>query len=148
MPIDENKQINIVIVGGGFGGIRCALDLASKKLPNVKIRLITDRPYFDYHAALYRLVSGRSPMEAYIKLSEIFDGTEVEICIDKVTSIDTEKQTASSESDLNYYYDFLVVAVGGQASYFGILGIEEYSFSLKNINDAIRLRKHLENLLI
>jgi NADH dehydrogenase FAD-containing subunit len=43
--------MNITIVGGGFGGVKAALELA-KESTNV-ITLITDKPDFQYYPALY-----------------------------------------------------------------------------------------------
>ena len=69
----------IVIVGGGFGGVRAALDL-SKKFPkglpveqaDAKIILISDKQHFEYYPALYKVASGLSPLEVCIPLAEIF----------------------------------------------------------------------------
>ena len=62
----------IAIVGGGFGGIRCALGLAKLDLPGTHIQLISNKPNFEYYASLYRIVAGGSPWEVSIPLSEIF----------------------------------------------------------------------------
>ncbi len=62
------KEHRVIIVGGGFGGIRCALDLAKNKPPHLKITLISDSTHFEYHAALYRVVTGRYPLEVCIPL--------------------------------------------------------------------------------
>lgn len=138
----------VLIIGAGFGGIRCALDLDAKKIPNLKIRLISNTHYFDYHAALYRLVSGRSPLEACIPLSEIFAGTSVELCYDTAHEVDLDLSVVYGEDKIKYEYDFLVLAVGGEATYFGIPGIQENSYTLKTANDALKLRKHLEDTLV
>lgn len=137
----------VLIIGAGFGGIRCALDLAAKKIPNLKIRLISNTHYFDYHAALYRLVSGRSPLEACIPLTEIFAGTSVELCYDTAKDVDLDLSIVTGEDNIKYEYDFLVLGVGGEATFFKIPGIKENSYTLKTANDALKLRKHLEETL-
>ena len=81
---------NIVICGGGFGGIKCALELEQLFIHNKEFRiiLITDSSHFEYHAALYRLVTGSSPLETCIPLKDIFENKKVEIKISKIKDID------------------------------------------------------------
>ncbi|MFZ5424584.1 MAG: NAD(P)/FAD-dependent oxidoreductase [Patescibacteria group bacterium] len=136
----------VIIVGGGFGGIKCALDLSSKHLSNTKIILISDKSHFEYHAALYRVVAGSSPLEVCIPLNDIFKGKNVEVITDKVLSIDLEKNTMCGQSDCTYSYDYLVLALGSETAYFDIPGLQENSFGMKSINEALRLNKHLHNV--
>ena len=65
-----NKRI--LIVGGGFGGIKAGLELSKKNLTDTTITLISDKPHFEYHALLYRVLTGHSPLEVCIPLFEIF----------------------------------------------------------------------------
>lgn len=145
MSIIDEKQI--LIVGGGFGGVWCALDLAKKKLPNAKIRLISNEKHFDYHAALYRLVGGRSPLETYIPLYDIFKGRDVEVCEDTVTSINFDDNCMYGESGAVYKYDYLVLAVGSKTAYYNISGVEKRAFGMRSVNDALKLRKHLHEII-
>ncbi len=64
--------MNITIVGGGFGGIKTALELA--KDSNAQITLITDKPDFQYYPALYGAATGRSHLESWVPLDTIFSG--------------------------------------------------------------------------
>jgi len=50
------REKKILILGGGFGGMRAALDLAAKKLPDTKITLISDKSHFECHPALKTVV--------------------------------------------------------------------------------------------
>ena len=50
------REKKILIWGGGFGGMRAALDLAAKKLPDTKITLISDKSHFECHPALKTVV--------------------------------------------------------------------------------------------
>ncbi len=58
--------MNVVVVGGGFGGVKTALELSNK--PSVKVTLITACTNFEYHGALYRSATGHSPLEVVIPL--------------------------------------------------------------------------------
>ena len=138
----ENSK-KIVIVGGGFGGIRAALDLAGKQLPNAKIILINDKPHFEYHPALYRVVTGQSPLEVCIPLREIFIGKNVEILEDTIIKVNLKEKLLKGSSDSHYSFDFLILALGSETAYFNIPGLKEFSFGFKSINEALRLKKHL-----
>ena len=136
----------IVIVGGGFGGVKCALDLARKKIPNAKIILISNRTYFEYTPALYRVVTGKSPMGAGLPLRDIFKNKNVEVLIDTIVRVDLNGKTLEGISGSNYFFDFLVLALGSETTYFNIPGLKELSFGFKSINESLKLKKHLHNL--
>ncbi len=138
-----DKETTIMIVGGGFGGIRAALELAKKNLLNVRIVLISDKPNFEYNPALYRYVTGNSAIEVCIPLSEIFLGTSVEVIEDKIIALDKTKQKVVGVSGQEYMYDQLVLALGSETIYFGIPGLKENSFGMKSVAEALRLKEQI-----
>jgi NADH dehydrogenase len=142
----ENKKYGekkIVIAGGGFGGIRSALALEAKRLRGVKIILVSQTPHFEYAAALYRVVTGRSPLEVCIPLREIFAGKNVEVAEDEIVAIDPAGKSMRGASGSHYRYDYAIAAFGSETAYFGIPGLRERSFGFKSIPQALRLKKHL-----
>ena len=140
----ETKRI--VIAGGGFAGIRAALDLEKQNLQNAKITLISKAPHFEYHAALYRVVTGRNPLEVCIPLSEIFKNKNVEIIEDEIQKIDLKNKMLSGKSGSKYKYTFLLLSLGSETSYFDIPGLEKLSFGLKSTSEALELKRHLHQL--
>lgn len=137
----------IYIVGAGFGGVRTALDLAKKKLPNVKIILVSNKPHFEYHAALYRVVAGTSPLEVCVPLREIFSDTPVDLVQDKIQSIDLKKRQLHGQNGQIYAFDYLVLGLGSENAFYHIPGLEENAFRLKSIQDALALKRHLHEVL-
>lgn len=134
--------MRVVIVGGGFGGVRTAIKLAGKK--GFDVKLISDKPYFEYHAAMYRAATGRSPMEVAIPLKKFFTSkTNVEVVEDKIVKINPKIQQIVGKGGSRYEYDSLVISTGSITQYFGIKGLERYSFGIKSINEALRLKRHL-----
>jgi len=133
----------IVIVGGGFGGIRAALCLLRKRLPNTTVTLISDKPHFEYHPALYRFVTGNSPVEVCIPLQEIFEGSAVEIVEAHVASLDREHKQVVDAEGVAYTYDHLILALGSETTYFGIPGLKEHSFGMKTVAEALRLKAQI-----
>lgn len=134
---------SIVIVGGGFGGISCAQALADKLSGTAKVTLISDRPHFEYYAALYRVAAGGSPLEVSVPLEDAFAGKDIRVVQDRITSVDVASRLLQGEGGEEYSYDHLVLALGSESSFFGIPGVEGGTFTLKSLEDAMKLKRHL-----
>ena len=132
----------VVIVGGGFAGVKCALELSNH--PRFEVTLITPHTRFEYHGAMYRSATGRSPLEVVVPMSEIFaQATNVQVVLDSIAELQPESKSVLGESGRNYRYDTLVMSVGYVVNYFGIEGMAQNSESMYSIADAIKLRHRL-----
>lgn len=137
----------ILILGAGFGGVRAALDLAKFKMEKVHITIISDKHHFGYTPALYKLATGRSPMETCIPLGQIFENkTNVTFVVDSIVGGSIEEKVIIGLSGSRYKYDYLILALGAETSYFGIPGIKEHSFALKSVYTALRLKNHIHKM--
>lgn len=146
LRMNSTPKRKVVIVGAGFGGIRAALDLAKKKIPNLQITLINDKPHFEYTPALYRIVTGKSPLEVCIPLREIFKGKNIDLIEDTIVEVDLNQKQLKDISGSRYSYDYLILALGSETAYFNISGLKEFSFGFKSITQALRLKNHLHDL--
>ncbi len=135
---------SILILGGGFAGVQAALSLARKKGLDASVRLIDPKTYFEYHAALYRFVTGKSPMETCLPYRDIFDGTDVDVVRDRVVKINLDAKKVEGVSGSHYQYDTLLLALGSETSYFGIQGIQQYSYGMKSADEALKLTMHID----
>lgn len=134
--------MNITIVGGGFGGVKAALTLAKNK--RARITLITDKPDFQYYPALYGTATGKSHLQAWIALGEIFaHHNNVDIVIDTVTKLDKTAKTITGTSGNIYAYNKLILALGSVTTYFGIPGLNDYAYGIKSHDEISRLKQHL-----
>lgn len=140
------KEKKVVIVGAGFGGVRTALDLAKWNLHNVKVILITHKPHFEYHAALYRVVTGSSPLEVCVPLREVFEKTTVELVEDTIQSVDLKQQRLIGQEGQVYTYDYVVLGLGSETAFFSIPGLKEYAYGLKSIHEALALNRHFHEV--
>lgn len=137
----------VVIVGGGFAGVCAALRLANK--PGIDVQLITPENYFQYHAALYRSATGRSPLEVAIPLREFFEyAKNIDVCTDMVKTLNETKKQVTGLSGSFYQYDELLLALGNNTAYYGIKGLERYSYGVKGVQEALKLKRHLHDHLI
>lgn len=137
---------NIVIAGAGFGGIRAALQLATSK--DCSVTVIADRDTFRYYPALYATATGHAHEESVIPLSEMFKGREnITFSQDTLEQIDVQGKRIQGSSGTWYAFDSLIVALGMVTNYFGIEGLEEFSFGIKSIEEVDRLKDHLHTAL-
>lgn len=134
--------MNITIVGGGFGGVKAALELA-KESTNV-ITLITDKPDFQYYPALYGAATGRSHLESWVPLDVIFSGKKnISVTYDTIETIDPTTKVLVGKSGATYAYETCIMALGTVTTYFGIEGLETYSFGIKSAAEIEKLKDHV-----
>ena len=64
------QKTRVLILGGGFGGVKTALELADND--RFSVLLISDQTNFRYYPALFHAATGGSPLASSIPLKEIF----------------------------------------------------------------------------
>lgn len=134
--------MKVTVVGGGFGGVKTALELAKNKKNH--ITLISDKPDFQYYPALYGTATGHSHLQSWVPLGKIFaNRPNVDVIIDAAVKIDPKKKTIKGESGKLYEYNLLVLALGSITTYFGIKGLDTYSYGIKSAEEIQALKRHL-----
>lgn len=144
--MEPGTQARVLIVGAGFAGVRLAQRL-SKWPERFAVTLMSDRPCFEYYPTLYRVVVGYSARPTAIPLEQVFVGTSVQLLFEPLKEVHREAKVAVSQTGQSISYDYLVLALGGQTTFYDIPGLAERSFSFKGLHDAQRLRDHLHGAL-
>src|SRR5581483_5201194 len=85
---------------------------------------------------------------AQIPLTEILGGKGVKIEKGTAKKLDRETKTVKTSPGNSYKFDVLVVALGVVTNYFGIKGLEKYSYGIKSQAEAKRLRDHIHKQLV
>ena len=136
----------VVVVGGGMAGVACAAELGRK---GVDVLLIDQHDYLQFQPLLYQVASSQLPAEDVARpFSAVFaDHPSVTVVQSSVTAIDFATRRVTTEDDTYEGIDYLVLAAGAQANFFGVAGADEHSFPLYSVADAERLRLHLHGLL-
>lgn len=137
---------HIVILGGGYGGLLTALT-ARKHLSEqeAQITVINKIPSHQIVTELHRLaVGGLDERNVALPLSKLLKGKSVNLVIDTVQSIDLKQKQIRLAGGSTTSYDNLVIALGSETAFFGIPGLQEYSLTLKSVEDANRVRAHVE----
>lgn len=139
------KKQNVLIVGGGFGGVKAALELSEDR--RFKITLISDRDSFRYYPTLYHTATGGLKRQSTIPLSELFADRTIDFVQGEAVMIDRQTKTISLKDKRKYTYDTLILGLGVVTNYFGIPGMQEFSFSIKSIEEAVRFKNHVHDQL-
>jgi NADH dehydrogenase len=126
----------VVILGGGFGGLFTALEIAG----SADVTLVSDADHFLFTPMLYEYLSGE--VEAWHiapRYSELLD-ENVHSVRSAATGIDLKSQTISLANKQSLNYDVLVLALGGISNYVGVEGAEENSLPFRKLDHADNLR--------
>ena len=139
-----DKQARILIIGGGFGGLFTALDLAGV----AEVTLVSSEDHFLFKPMLYEYLSGE--VEAWHiapHYKELLD-ERVQFIQGEVTDVDTAARKATIAGWAEpMAYDVLVVAVGGVTNYARVEGAEEHAFPFRSLADADALRNRMIDTL-
>ncbi len=139
------RKTRALIVGGGFGGVKTALMLSGSD--RFEVTVLSAEPNFHYYPTLYHTATGGAHAQSSIPLDQLFKGKPIQLIQDTAEKLDRKKRTLTARSGKKYEYDILVLALGSIPNYFGIQGIEEYSFSISTPDNARKFKNHLHQQL-
>jgi NADH:ubiquinone reductase (H+-translocating) len=137
------SKAHVVIVGGGFAGITCARKLA--KSDDVRVTLIDKNNYHQFQPLLYQLATAElSTPDVATSLRYCLRGhPNVDVKMQEVTAADPKTRTVTTREGESYQGDFLVLAAGSQANFFGTTGAKENAYPLYSLEEAQRLRSRI-----
>jgi NADH dehydrogenase len=145
MP-DEKYKHRVVIVGGGFAGLGCAVKLADQD--DVHVTLIDRNNYHQFQPLLYQVATSQlAGTDIAHSLRDVFDDQDnVDVHLADITGVDTTTRTVTTSDGESWTGDALVIAAGSQPNFFGTAGAPEHSFPLYSLDDATRLRSRILGL--
>jgi NADH:quinone reductase (non-electrogenic) len=138
----NSKSIpRVVIVGAGFGGINAARKLVHAP---VQVTVVDRRNHHTFQPLLYQVATaGLSPGEIATPIRSIFRSDKnVEVLMAEVIGFDLDRRIVETP-EVNVPYDYLIVAAGASHAYFGHDEWEPFAPGLKNLEDAIEIRRRL-----
>ena len=140
---NQDSKAHVVIVGGGFAGLACARKLA--KNDDVRVTLIDKRNYHQFLPLLYQLATAElatGDVATSIRHS-LRRHPNVDVKMLEVTAVNPRTRTVTTREGESYEGDFLVLAAGSQANFFGTQGAEQNAFPLYAVEEAQRLRSRI-----
>ncbi len=134
----------MLIVGGGFAGLGCALEFA-KLAGDVRVTLIDRHNYHQFQPLFYQLATSQlSANDVSFPLRRICrDDVNIDIKLAEVDKVDPQSRTVHTKEGATYQADYLVLAAGSQANFFHIPGADSNTFPLYSLSDAERLRSRI-----
>jgi NADH:ubiquinone reductase (H+-translocating) len=134
---------HVVIVGGGFAGLSCARKLASH--PDIRITLIDKNNFQQFQPLLYQVATAvLAPSNAAFSLRNVLRRhSNVDVKLGEVVSVDLKTRTAETAEGQKYQGDYLVLAAGSQANFFGTPGADKHAYPLYSLHDAELLRSRI-----
>ncbi|WP_322014640.1 FAD-dependent oxidoreductase [Paraburkholderia sp. J12] len=138
-PLDSSP--NVVIVGGGFGGIATVQGLRNSRC---RITLIDQRNHHLFQPLLYQIATAAlSPSDIATPIRSLFRGQgNVRVRLGQATGIDTDTREVKIGAT-RVKFDYLVLATGARHSYFGKDDWAPYAPGLKSVEDATSIRSRL-----
>ena len=135
-------MLNVVVIGGGFGGLKFLQRARSSK---IQFTLIDKQNHHLFQPLLYQVATAvLSPANIAFPIRRMFKNFKnVKVILDEATDINRKDKTVTISSGEKIKYDQLVVSTGSRHSYFGNDDWSEYSNGLKGINDALQIRERL-----
>lgn len=152
----------ILILGAGFGGVRCALDLAKSGSKDLEIAVVDKNDYHTFQPALYEVASSfyigannpqRQRFEyqkikhsAAVPLAAVFKGKNIKFIQAEAQNVDVASKKVAFTSGETINFDYLVLALGSETNYFGIPHLSEKSYPLKTVEDALNIKCEIDEL--
>lgn len=143
----------ILILGGGFAGVECCLKLESYFANNsdIEITMVSEDNFILFTPMLPQVASGTietrhivTPIRTLINKTKFYEA--------KIKHIDPHGKSVTlygtnENRGMILHYDFLIVALGSKTNFFGMKNVEENSYQMNTINDAIILRNRIIDLM-
>ncbi len=148
----RNKK-KVVILGGGFAGVECARQLESEfgNDPEIELVMVSEDNFLLFTPMLPQVASGMIetrhivfPIRTICKKTKFYEGRIKNI--DPYGKLVTLWGTGDKRS-ISIHYDFLIIALGSETNFFGMIDVEKNAYTMKTLNDAVVLRNRIIDML-
>jgi len=157
---EASLRSDIVIVGGGAGGLELACKLG-RKLGPTKVTLVDSRLYHIWKPSLHEVAAGTLDIhQEGLSYAMLAHDNGFNFVLGPMTGLDAANQAieigavmSATEHDevlpaRRLAYTSLVIAIGSTSNYFGVPGAQEHSISLNATEDAERFRLRMLRLML
>lgn len=141
-----DRRHRVVIVGAGFGGLAAAKELRASP---VDVEIIDANNFHLFQPFLYQVATaGLDTDDVAHAVRGVFRRQRnVNVQMATVVGVDLDRKSLTVERGTGTTdevgFDSLVLAAGAVSTTFGIDGVEEHAIALKNLDDALELRRNV-----
>ena len=131
----------VVIIGAGFGGLESAKVLQGEP---TAVTLVDCQNHQLFQPLLYQVATaGLSPGDISYPTRAVFREDKLtNVLLAEATTVDLDdKRVRLADGELRY--DYLILATGARHSYFGNTEWEKFAPGLKNLRDALEIRRRI-----
>lgn len=139
--VTDTSLPHVVVLGGGFGGLRAVRALA--RAP-VRVTLIDRANHHVFQPLMYQVAGATlagpdiaAPLRHIVRRQN-----NVMVLMEEVSDIDADARTVRA-GDQKIHYDYLIVATGSTHAYFGHDDWARYASGLKTMDDALAIRRRI-----
>ncbi len=138
---DSGSTARILVVGGGFAGLSAMEAMAHW---DASVTLLDRNPYSTFQPLLYQVATaGLTASDVAYPLAAVSRRHKARFRRGELAGIDAAGRRALLADGTQFDYDYLILATGVSAAYFGVTGAAEHSLSLYTRHDAVVLRDRL-----
>lgn len=136
---------NIIILGGGYGGLRVIQRLLAANLSDaIRLTLVERMPHHCLKTEYYALAAG-TVSDADVRVDFPTD-PRLTIIHGEVTDIDLKHKQIAIKDQEPLTYDYLVIGLGSVDKYHGVPGADEHTLSIQSINRTRKTYQVLNSL--
>lgn len=136
----------IVVLGAGYGGLTTVVGLKkSLNYNEAEVVLVNQNPYHYVTTKLHEPAAGTlDPERTRVDLRPVLDDKKITFIQDRVTAIKPDEKKVELGGHDPLTYDYLVIALGSSPETFGIPGLLENAFFIRNLDSVRVIREHLQ----
>lgn len=136
----------IVILGAGYGGLMAAKGLQKGLHENeAEVTLVNQNSYHYLTTELHKPAAGTAHHDhTRIPIRSLINERKIRFVQDRVTAINLEKKEVTLQEGEALPYDQLVIGLGSAPETFGIKGLLENAFFIRDVNSVRVIREHIE----
>ncbi len=135
----------VLIIGGGFAGLSAMHALAGS---GARVTVVDRNVYSTFQPLLYEVATaGLTSADVAYPLWTAAGRRGARFRKGELASLDFDRRTATLAAGEQLSYDYLIIATGVAAAFFGVAGAAEHSLSLYTRRDAVALRNTLMGAL-
>lgn len=139
--VNRNRKPRVVVIGAGFGGLWATRTLARG---DVDVLVVDRNNYHTFLALLYQVAAAELEAEdiAYPVRSIFWKLPNIDFVLAHARRINLQTRVIETDGEA-IPYDYLILATGSITYSFGLPGVEENTYYLKTLEEAVALKNHI-----
>jgi len=141
--LSDRSRPSVVIAGANFAGLKAAVCLPEK----FRVTVVDPWPWFEFSPNIHELISGyKTPDSLRFTKETAISRAGHTLVPEPVSAILPEKQMVITQSGAQLFYDYCILALGGQSNTFNVKGADSHAMPFKSVDQCQGISERLEYL--